>query len=161
MLHIINILLQVQGTKLVYVIVTNGDKGCTPGSGGDQSCANITSTEIADMRAKESQAAAAFFDAKLIMLNGYDDGMLYSYNETKVREDITEHVRREKPDVVMTWKPYPDFSVPDFAGWGDLGFHTDHQDTARHVLDVVKNAAANAFTFPNQLTATGGLQPHR
>ena len=58
---------------------------------------NITSPEIATMRAKEAQAAASMFSAKLLMLQGYDDGMLYSYNQTKVRQDITEHVRREKP----------------------------------------------------------------
>ena len=44
------------------------------------------------------------------------------------------------------------------TGWGDIGFHTDHQDTARHVLDVVHNSAGNKFTFPSSGEPWHGME---
>jgi LmbE family N-acetylglucosaminyl deacetylase len=139
-----------QGTRVVYLIVTNGDKGCQPGAGGTTPCEGVTPPQIATMRRAEAHAAADRLGvAKLILLDGYDDGMLYSYSEVQVREQLTAHVRAERADVVMTWMPYPEYTVPHGALWADLGFHTDHQATGRHVLDVVRNAAGNRFTFPD------------
>jgi LmbE family N-acetylglucosaminyl deacetylase len=144
----LSLLLAAQGTKLVNLIITNGDKYCSLESAGATNCtASISSPEIAAMRAKEAAAAAAVTGATLVMLQGYDDGMLYSYPEVAIRRDITRQVRLHQPFAVFTHKAYPDFSVPSFDGWTDVGYHTDHQDTARHVMNVVKNAAGNKLTF--------------
>ena len=89
------------------------------------------------------------------MLKVFDDGMLYSYSPVAVRRNLTEVVREHRPFAVFTHKPYIDFSLPSHEGWTDVGFHTDHQDTGRHVLDVARNAAGNARTFPDLGEAHG------
>lgn len=148
-----------QGTRVVYLIITNGDKGCALGAGGATSCEGVMPAQIATMRRAEAQAAADSLNVdKLIMLDGYDDGMLYSYSDVRVRQELTEHVRAERANVVMTWMPSPEYSLPHGNLWADLGFHTDHQATGRHVLDVVRNAAANRFTFPDAGPPTADLE---
>jgi LmbE family N-acetylglucosaminyl deacetylase len=155
--------LTAQGTRVVLMVLTDGSKGCTPHSHGATPCEGITPPQIAAMRAVETRAAAASLGvAKVIMLTGYPDGFLYAAQESQVRQTIAQHMRAEKPFMVMTFRPFPDLSVPnwmDTAGndgtaepgwgglWGDLGFHSDHMDTGRHVLNVVRGALGNLFTF--------------
>ena len=66
------------GVNVVYMIVTNGNKGCHPGN-AVVDCGPITPPEIASLRKKEAKAAAdALGVSELIMLDGYADGMLCS-----------------------------------------------------------------------------------
>lgn len=99
-------MLTAAGVKVVFMVVTNGNKGCHPGN-AVVDCGPITPPEIAALRKKEAKAAAdALGVSELIMLDGFADGMLYTYPPVQVRQEITAHVRRVKPDVVMTWKMY-------------------------------------------------------
>ena len=62
-----------QGTKVVYVITTNGDKGC-----GSPFCANYSSVQLAQARAGEAVGAAAVLGvpAQNVVLMDYEDGMI-------------------------------------------------------------------------------------
>jgi LmbE family N-acetylglucosaminyl deacetylase len=136
------------GARVVSLIITDGSKGCAAGSHGATPCDNITPPEISAMRAKEVSAAAQLLGiARVVMLSGYSDGFLYNAPPVQVRQELTLHIRTERPEVVMSFLPYPDLSVPPDATWGDLGFHTDHMDTGRHVLEVVRGVVGSRFTF--------------
>jgi len=59
------------GVMVVYMIVTNGNKGCHPGN-AVVDCGPITPPEIAALRKKEAKAAAdALGVSELIMLDMY------------------------------------------------------------------------------------------
>jgi LmbE family N-acetylglucosaminyl deacetylase len=42
--------------------------------------------------------------------------MLTSYAEEQPRRDLVAAIRSIKPDVVMTWYPYPNFNMPPSEG---------------------------------------------
>jgi LmbE family N-acetylglucosaminyl deacetylase len=52
----------------------------------------------------------------------YEDGMMTSYPEAQLREELTIYIRRYQPNVVMSWFPYPLFSLQPSLGWVDLGW---------------------------------------
>jgi len=120
-----------QGTQVYYAILTNGDKGC-----GSPICANWTSEHIAYQRSLEAINAAAVLGVPEgnVFLLDYEDAMLTSYPEQQPREDLVKIMRTVKPQVVMTWYPYPNFKLQPSQGWDDLGFHPDHQQSGRLTL---------------------------
>jgi len=123
--------LTAQGTRVVYLIATNGDKGCAA-----DFCANWTAERIAYQRQQEAINAAAVLGVKAsdVVLLDYEDAMLTSYPEVQVRQQVIAVIRRFQPHVVMTWFGYPIFSLQPSAGWGDLGYHPDHQAIGRIAL---------------------------
>jgi len=127
-------LLTAQGTKVSYVIVTNGDKGC-----GAAFCLNWSSEQIALTRSQEAVAAALVLGvtASQVTLLDYEDAMVTSYPEQQIRENLVTSIRQIKPDVVMTWFPYPNFNLQPSQGWDDLGYHPDHQAVGKLTLDSV------------------------
>ena len=58
-----------------------------------------------------------------VILMDYEDGMLTSYPEAQLREEMTIYIRQYQPDVVMSWYPFPIFSLQPMLGWNDLGMH--------------------------------------
>jgi len=134
--------------ELFYLIITNGDKGCQ----NTDLCGNWTSAQIGYQRYQEAINAAAVFGipaANVVELT-YEDAMVTAYPEVQcaqdlvgifdsvrcvaqIRTDMIHYIRKWKPDVMMTWYPYPDFQLQP-ALWGDLGFHPDHQATAAIAL---------------------------
>lgn len=110
-------LLAEQGTEVVYVVVTNGDKGCS-----NPFCMNYTAEKIAETRQEvmctrqhlqEQWNAAKVFNIPqdhVVMLD-YEDTMATSYPEQQLRIDIVTAIRRWKPAVIMSWFPYPELSL--------------------------------------------------
>jgi hypothetical protein len=45
----------------------------------------------------------------------------------QVKASMIAAIRRFQPHVVMSWWPYPRFEMKPSQGWGDLGYHPDHQ----------------------------------
>ena len=65
--------------------------------------------------------AAAVLGVTNVILMDYEDGMLTSYPEAQLREELTIYIRQYQPDVVMSWYPFPIFSLQPMLGWNDLG----------------------------------------
>lgn len=66
--------LTAQGTRVVYVIVTNGDKGCQ--SSALYNCSTFTAVDIAKIRQKEAHDAAAVLGVRDVELLTFEDGMV-------------------------------------------------------------------------------------
>ena len=56
-----------------------------------------------------------------VILMDYEDGMLTSYPEAQLQEELTIYIRQNQPDVVMSWYIFPTFSMQPSQGWFDLG----------------------------------------
>jgi len=112
-----------QGTTMIYVIATNGDKGCS----NIPLCGNWTTTQIAATRQVETLNAAQVngVPSTNVVFLGYEDCMVTS-NETAILQDFIQQIRTWQPDVVMSFYPYPKLELQP-SNWGDLGFHPDHQ----------------------------------
>jgi len=122
-----------QNTQVIYVIVTNGDKGC-----GASFCENWTSEHIAYIRQLEQYNASLVLNvpvSNVVMLD-FEDAMLTSYPEQDPRQQLVYQIRKWKPDVVFTWYPYPDFTLEPHSGWDDIGYHPDHQKSGKLTLDA-------------------------
>lgn len=63
-----------QNTRVVYVIVTNGDKGCTTSQ--YYNCSSLSSVDIAAIRQTEARAAAALLGVHDVVLLDFEDGMV-------------------------------------------------------------------------------------
>jgi len=133
-----------QGTEVFYLIVTNGDKGC-----GNNFCASWGPEQLAYQRSLEAVAAAQVLGvpATNVILLDYEDAMMPSYPEQQPRIEIITAIRSIQPDVVMSWFPYPDFTLLPSHGWGDLGYHPDHQAVGKLTLDSVFDARLSRL-FP-------------
>ena len=66
-----------QATHVVYVIVTNGDKGCTDSK--YYNCSIMSSPEIAQVRQAEAIAAAAVLGVYDVVLLDLEDAMVTRY----------------------------------------------------------------------------------
>jgi LmbE family N-acetylglucosaminyl deacetylase len=123
------------GAEVWALICTRGEKGSQDRGEDLDALARTRVDETA--RAAEVLGLAGHFhlehgDGEL------DDGL-------ELRGEITEHVRRLQPEVVIC----PD---PTAVFFGDRYFnHRDHRMTGFAVLDAVSPAAGNPHYFPEQL----------
>jgi LmbE family N-acetylglucosaminyl deacetylase len=87
-------------TKVSYVIVTNGDKGCS-----NSLCQNMSSAELAEERAKEQMAAALVLgvSTKNVHMLNYEDAMVLNTPRELIYSDLVAIVRRIQPDVIFSW----------------------------------------------------------
>jgi len=113
------------GTRLVLVIVTNGDKGVTP-------FAKIPAgPELAAARAKEAKCACRALGAEPPVLLEFPDGGIDSpVVLAKVADRLREVIAREKPDAIVTWGPD--------GGYG----HQDHRLVSAVVTQLVQAGEA-------------------
>src|SRR5579884_1223117 len=83
------------GAEAYFLIATNGDKG------DDE--AKTTPEELAAIRAREARAAAEVLGVKeLVILPRRDGELIYSID---LRGDVVRHIRKWKPDIVITHDP--------------------------------------------------------
>jgi LmbE family N-acetylglucosaminyl deacetylase len=129
-----------EGRQVVYVIVTRGDKGSDD--------TTMTPARLAEVRAQEQRAAAAFLGATTVEFLGYDDGGLEP--TLAVRRDIARQIRRHRPERLVTTDPltiYTDRYIQ----------HPDHLAVAQAAL-AATYPARDRLTFPELLDE--GLEPH-
>jgi LmbE family N-acetylglucosaminyl deacetylase len=129
------------GTDVVYLICTDGSEG-----GEDPS---VPASELAERRYREQRAAAAELGVKEVVFLGYPDGRLS--HTIDLRRDITRHIRRLRPDLVMTHVAWIDPAM------GIGGYHPDHLAVGQATLAAVYPAARNPRAFPELLAE--GLEP--
>jgi LmbE family N-acetylglucosaminyl deacetylase len=117
-------------TRVVLVIVTNGDKGVTP-------FAKIPAGEqLAAVRAKEAACACETLGVQPPILLGLPDGGLAS---SQVLADVAAKVKRIvddlRPEVIVTWGPD--------GGYG----HPDHRLVSAVVTQLVQAGEATSLLY--------------
>lgn len=131
------------GSRVVYLLVTSGDKG--------SSDPTITREALVLTRQEEQRAAARILGAKEVLFLGYEDGVVIPSIE--LRRDIAREIRRLKPHAVLCQDPTRFFSGSDYIN------HPDHRAVGEAALAAVYPAARDRMTFPELLAE--GLEPHK
>jgi LmbE family N-acetylglucosaminyl deacetylase len=128
------------GWRVVYVIVTRGDKGSTDPS--------MTAEQLADIREEEQRIAAAYLGALGVEFLGYEDGALEP--SLAVRRDIARQIRRYKPERMIVTDPHELYSERYIQ-------HPDHIAAAQAAL-AATYPARDRMTMPELLAE--GHEPH-
>ena len=120
------------------LILTNGDKGCS----NPEICTNKTNSDVADIRRVEQANSASILgiQSQNIHFLPYEDCQLNQYPKGDVQKDIVRILREVQPEVVFSWDLQPRFQLLASNGWGDLGYHPDHQLSGQFALDSVWQA---------------------
>lgn len=129
-----------EGWRVVYAIVTRGDKGSDDPA--------MTSDKLAGIRRAEQREAAAYLGATDVAFLGYDDGTLEP--SIAVRHDIVRQIRRYRPERLVV-------TAPDVLYTEGYIQHPDHLAAARAAL-AATYAARDRLTMPELLAE--GLEPH-
>lgn len=131
-----------KGTKVTYVIVTDGSKGSSdPG---------MTPEKLADLRKKEQTAAANVLGVDKVVFLGMPDGEVR--NDYQLREKIVREIRKYKPEVLITHDPTTRIFQNSYLN------HTDHRVVGDTVLDAVFPLARDRLNFSEH--EEDGLDPH-
>ncbi|MDE2837508.1 MAG: PIG-L family deacetylase [Chloroflexota bacterium] len=127
------------GSRILYVVCTNGDKG--------SSDPEMTSERLAVIREEEQRKAAATAGAEEIVFLGYGDGELEDTREFRGR--LVEQVRRWKPDVVLAMDPVR------LESHG----HHDHRISGQAAMDACFPYARDHLHYPEHIAS--GLETHK
>lgn len=130
------------GTEMVYLILTNGNKGSDD--------PDMTPEKLAAIRKKEQQAAADLLGVKHIVYLEEPDGELRPTLDLRVR--VVAEIRKHRPDAVITFDP-----TRYFYGTSHIN-HTDHRAAGEIAIDSIFPAARNRMYHPELLDQ--GLEPH-
>jgi LmbE family N-acetylglucosaminyl deacetylase len=131
------------GAAVYLIVLTDGSKGSPDVS---QSGAELTAT-----RQREQAKAGHALGLKEVIFGDFEDNDLA--HTKAVRRFLVEHIRRIKPDTMVTWDPKLVYSEPH----GYMN-HSDHIETGLATHFAVWPDARNARTFPD--LAKAGLEPH-
>ena len=127
-----------EGKRVVYVILTDGDKGTSDCS--------LTPERLVIIRQAEQREAAHVLGVAEVVYLGYPDQGLEDTPE--LRKDIVRQIRLYRPDTVVTVDPYRRYI-----------WHRDHRIAGQVVLDAVYPYARDHLAYPDMLTE--GLEPHK
>jgi LmbE family N-acetylglucosaminyl deacetylase len=128
------------GHPCAEVSATRGEEGeIASGSGA-------TRDNLGQVREQELRNACAILGVTDVTFLDYIDGHLAEADENEAVGRIVAHLRRFRPDVVVT-----------FAANGLYG-HSDHMVVHRLALAAIP-ASADPARYPDQIA--GGLAPHR
>jgi LmbE family N-acetylglucosaminyl deacetylase len=131
------------GSKIVYLLVTDGDKG--------SSDPDVNPKDLATLRRGEQMAACAILGVGHVEFLHYEDGMVEP--TLALRRDIARVIRNHKPMVAICQDP-----SRFFAGRGYIN-HPDHRAVGEAALGAIYPAARDRLTFPELLLE--GLEPHK
>lgn len=132
-----------QGHSISYLLLTRGDKGS-----GDP---NTDPEELARLREREQNAAAAVIGAKQVCFLHHPDGLLVP--DLALRREIVQEIRRIKPDILVTCDPQNMFP-------GDSRInHPDHRAAGQAAVDAAFPASGNPMFYPDMMVECG-LAPH-
>ena len=129
-----------EGTRVVYVLCTNGDKGT-----GDR---DMTSERLATLREEEQAQAAAALGVKEVVYLRHPDGGLE--DSAEFREQLVRAIRAHRPDTVFCPDPFRQ----------SFYLHRDHRICGQVTLDAVFPFARDHLHFPDHLRVDG-LEPHK
>ncbi|MHB1007427.1 MAG: PIG-L deacetylase family protein [Chloroflexota bacterium] len=129
-----------EGTRVVYVICTDGSKGTDDPS--------LTKDRLVPVREAEQRAAAAVLGVSEVVFLGHDDGTLEP--SLSLRRDLSRQIRKYQPEACFC----PDPSVRFRA---DYINHPDHRAAGEAALCALFPDARNRWQFPELLEE--GLEP--
>jgi LmbE family N-acetylglucosaminyl deacetylase len=132
-----------EGHHIVYVIITNGDKGSDDRA--------VTGPQLVEIREREQREAAAILGVAEVIFMGEEDGMLVP--DLVLRKKLVRLIRTIKPDVVVCQDPTSWFVGQEYIN------HPDHRAAGQATLEAVFPAARNHRVFPELLAE--GLEPQR
>jgi LmbE family N-acetylglucosaminyl deacetylase len=117
------------------VVMTNGDKGCS----NPDLCGTASNEELAEIRKEEQYKSGEILGIPQDHMHflDYEDCELKMYSRSEVSKKVVNLIRSIQPNVVMTWDSAPYFSMTPSEGWGDLGYHPDHQYSGELTVDAV------------------------
>jgi len=127
-----------EGTDVIYVVCTNGDKGTSD--------INMKPDELAKIREQEQLAAAKLLRVREVIFLRHPDQALDDTPE--FRKEIVRLIRMYRPETVVTVAPYRRYI-----------WHRDHRITSRVTLDAIFPYARDFLAYPDLLEQ--GLQPHK
>jgi LmbE family N-acetylglucosaminyl deacetylase len=130
-----------QGARCSLYSATDGDAGRSSG------IPVSSRAELGVIRRAELEAACAALGVGTLECGGFPDGALAAADPERVMSDIVALLRRERPQVVLTFGP-------EGAPTG----HLDHRAICRLATSAVL-LAGTTTAYPEQLEA--GLSPHR
>jgi len=130
------------GTEVIYLILTNGNKGSDDPT--------QTPETLAKIRQKEQQAAANLLGVKEIIFFDEPDGELIS--TLKLRKQVVAQIRKHRPDAVIALDPTRFFFENRSIN------HADHRAAGEVAIDAIYPAARNRMYHPELLEE--GLEPH-
>lgn len=132
------------GTVVSYLIATNGASGSAEDT--------IDPNEVMSTRKAEQQKAASLLGVETVIHLDYADGFLECSQALK--KDIVTHIRKLKPEVVLTFDPTMVYSAP----YGVVN-HPDHRAIGQATLDAVFPLARDHLAYPD--LHASGIKPHK
>ena len=116
--------LAAQGWEVIFIIVTNGNKGSHD--------PDVSSYELSELREQEQRAAAEVLGVKQVVFLRNNDGELEP--TPALRSEIAFYIRHFKPHYVFTHDP-----------WKQYMLHPDHRAVGFAVIDGIVSARDHLF----------------
>ena len=129
-----------EGTKVFYVLCTNGDKGSDD--------PKMTSERLAKIRYEEQEEAAEAMGVSEVVHLGYPDGGLN--DDAEFRGKLVHAIRKFQPEVVFSTDPMR----------SSFYLHRDHRMCGQVSLDAAFPFARDRLHYPEHLTEES-LQTHK
>lgn len=128
------------GTEVLYVVCTNGDKGTSD--------LEMTRTRLAEIREGEQREAIDVLGVQQMTWLAYGDGELEDSRE--FRGQLVHEIRRFKPDVVLAMDPIRTQSHS----------HRDHRMSGQVAMDACFPYARDALHYEDHIHEEG-LDTHK
>ncbi len=131
------------GAKCYYLICTNGEKGSVNPKLGKK--------ELVRIREEEQRSAARILGIRDVHFLNHKDTELEP--ERKLKKEIVWHIRKLRPDIVVTTDPTFIYTKSGFIN------HSDHRAAGIATIDAIYPLAKNQFSFEE--FGKEGLRPHK
>ena len=128
-----------EGTEVVFVLCTNGDKGTSD--------PEMTTEKLGAIREKEQAAAAECLGVKEVIYLRYGDGELD--DTAKFRGELVRAIRKHRPDVVFCTDPFRQ----------TFYLHRDHRVSGQVAIDSVFPYARDFLHYNEHIQE--GLETHK
>ena len=118
-----------QGKHVAYLLVTRGEAGIS----------TMPPDEVKKLREVEQRNSCAAVGVSELEYLDHPDGLVVE--GLALRRDLTEAIRRHRPDVLI--------SINHRDSWGGPSWnHADHRAVGRSLLDAMRDAG-NRWVFPD------------
>ena len=129
-----------EGCEVVYVIVTNGNKGSSDRA--------MTSPRLAAIREEEQRNASRALGVEQVTFLGYPDGEVEDTRD--LRRDVSREIRAWRPDLVICQNPHRSHLLG--------ASHRDHRIVGGVTLDCIYPLARDHMAFPELMPT---FEPHK